>query len=712
MYNQEIKGNLARLLATENLVVEHRKVSTASFNVDDRVLTLPLWEKASETVYDLLVGHEVGHALYTPGSKDGSWEKDIPHDYYNVVEDARIEKMIKRRYPGLARDFFKGYTELNNDDFFEIKDKDLSTFSLIDRINLHFKIGAFALVPFQDDEKHFLFMIEEAETFADVTVIVRLLNDFIKRKKEEKVADVPAQEQSTGSGSGMPQNVPSQEQGENANENANEESNANEDASVDNQSQQQGGGASGPDEERSETQKAFDQNAQGLNSNNSKVWNVEYVEIGKNNLDEIIVPFNSLHKYIEQSWISQQEQKEDMNLFEHADKAFREYKASAQQEVNYLVKEFECKKSADAYARAATSKTGVLDTSKLHTYKYNDDLFKKVTVLPDGKNHGMIFILDWSGSMGNIIEPTVKQLINLMWFCRKVQIPFELYAFTYEWNNHFINPEHDYTKEKSAREHLKLGVHQRTSLLNFVSSSAKSKDFEKSILNLYRFAYYFSPGYYYDRYNVPMGCDLSGTPLNDAIITLHDVIPAFQKQTGSQKTTVCILTDGESAGCQYSVKVDRHGNDYIGSRTFDEGNQLRDRKLGKTYKVNSDYRSITQVLLQNLKDKFPEVNLVGFRIGNTGDFTSYYRYATISDSPSWSVPDIEMKKWKKEKTWEFNSVGYDSLYFMANTSLSSNTDFDVADTATKTQIKSAFVKSLKSKKTNKKILSSFAAVVS
>ena len=712
MYNQEIKGNLARLLATENLVVEHRKVSTASFNVDDRVLTLPLWEKASETVYDLLVGHEVGHALYTPGTKEGCWEKDIPHDYYNVVEDARIEKMIKRRYPGLARDFFKGYTELNNDDFFEIKDKDLSTFSLIDRINLHFKIGAFALVPFQDDEKHFLFMIEEAETFADVTVIVRLLNDFIKRKKEEKVADVPAQEQSTGSGSGMPQNVPSQEQGENANENANEESNANEDASVDNQSQQQGGGASGPDEERSETQKAFDQNAQGLNSNNSMVWNVEYVEIGKNNLDEIIVPFNSLHKYIEQSWISQQEQKEDMNLFEHADKAFREYKASAQQEVNYLVKEFECKKSADAYARAATSKTGVLDTSKLHTYKYNDDLFKKVTVLPDGKNHGMIFILDWSGSMGNIIEPTVKQLINLMWFCRKVQIPFELYAFTYEWNNHFINPEHDYTKEKSAREHLKLGVHQRTSLLNFVSSSAKSKDFEKSILNLYRFAYYFSPGYYYDRYNVPMGCDLSGTPLNDAIITLHDVIPAFQKQTGSQKTTVCILTDGESAGCQYSVKVDRHGNDYIGSRTFDEGNQLRDRKLGKTYKVNSDYRSITQVLLQNLKDKFPEINLVGFRIGNTGDFTSYYRYATISDSPSWSVPDIEMKKWKKEKTWEFNSVGYDSLYFMANTSLSSNTDFDVADTATKTQIKSAFVKSLKSKKTNKKILSSFAAVVS
>ena len=62
----EIKGNLARLLATENLVVEHRKVPTAQFNVDSRVLTLPLWDLASNAVYDMLVGHEVGHALFTP----------------------------------------------------------------------------------------------------------------------------------------------------------------------------------------------------------------------------------------------------------------------------------------------------------------------------------------------------------------------------------------------------------------------------------------------------------------------------------------------------------------------------------------------------------------------------------------------------------------------------------------------------------------------
>ena len=65
MINQEVKGTLAKLLATENLTVEHRKVTTACFDVDKRVLILPIWKSASNTVYDLLVGHEVGPVSYT-----------------------------------------------------------------------------------------------------------------------------------------------------------------------------------------------------------------------------------------------------------------------------------------------------------------------------------------------------------------------------------------------------------------------------------------------------------------------------------------------------------------------------------------------------------------------------------------------------------------------------------------------------------------------
>ena len=102
MSQQEIKGNLAKLLATENLVVEHRNVPTAQFNVDTRVLTLPNWDKASSIVYDMLVGHEVGHALFTP-NEDWTLKVQVPQSYVNVVEDVRIEKLMKRKYPGLRK---------------------------------------------------------------------------------------------------------------------------------------------------------------------------------------------------------------------------------------------------------------------------------------------------------------------------------------------------------------------------------------------------------------------------------------------------------------------------------------------------------------------------------------------------------------------------------------------------------------------------------
>jgi hypothetical protein len=134
--------------------------------------------------------------------------------------------------------------------------------------------------------------------------------------------------------------------------------------------------------------------------------------------------------------------------FSGPDSEFAKFKKSSNKEVNYLVKEFECKKSADAYSRSFTSKTGTLDCTKLHTYKYNEDLFKKVNVIPNGKNHGLIFILDWSGSMSNCLTETIKQLYNLIWFCSKVNIPFDVYAFT----NNYIREVRDSYKESPYQE--------------------------------------------------------------------------------------------------------------------------------------------------------------------------------------------------------------------------------------------------------------------
>ena len=96
MVNYEIKSQLAKLLATEDIIVENKNVETAQFDVHNRVLTLPRWSFASNVVYDLLVGHEVGHALFTP---DEEWYEtcNVPQSIVNVVEDARIEKLMKRK---------------------------------------------------------------------------------------------------------------------------------------------------------------------------------------------------------------------------------------------------------------------------------------------------------------------------------------------------------------------------------------------------------------------------------------------------------------------------------------------------------------------------------------------------------------------------------------------------------------------------------------
>ena len=109
---------------------------------------------------------------------------------------------------------------------------------------------------------------------------------------------------------------------------------------------------------------------------------------------------------------------------------FKKFLTSIKRDVNFMVQQFEMKKSADAYARQQTHKTGVLNTGVLHNYKLTDDLFLRQTVTPDGKNHGMMMFIDWSGSMSTNIVAVVKQLITLVQFCRKVQIPFEVYTFT------------------------------------------------------------------------------------------------------------------------------------------------------------------------------------------------------------------------------------------------------------------------------------------
>ena len=720
----EIKSQLAKLLATEDLVVEHKKVSTACFNVHTRVLTLPLWEKASNTVYDLLVGHEVGHALFTP---DVDWTETvkIPSQFVNVVEDARIEKLMKRKYMGLAKTFFNGYKELNEEDFFRLEDENIASFNLADRANLYFKVGNFVTLNFTAKEKEIIDMISSAESFSDVLIAAEELYKYCKKEKEQqqKVSDFDSHQQQGDSQSSSSEiaetdDSSSEEDGESNN-------------SQPNSDESYGGTAQGDeiqntanDEEEPEVRTAESLEDKIRDLVNHDGYENVYVEIPQVNLDTVIGNNADVHKEIDASFNHQQkkynevcdERKWDrVNLFKYADEDYKKFKLSAQKEVNYLVKEFECRKAADSYARATTARTGILDTSRLHSYKYTEDLFKKVSVIPDGKNHGLIFVLDWSGSMASVIQDTCKQLFNLVWFCKKVAIPFEVYAFTNEWRRGEYNYETqshgaaDRTPHYEAKEGL-IQVEETFALMNLLTSKVSGKELDHQMLNIWRLAVCFNDSYR-AKYTYSNRLALSGTPLNEALMTLHQILPKFQRENKLQKVQCIVLTDGEANYPPYHVEIKRNyeSDPYIGTRGINPDKTfLRDRKLGITYKFDYGYHQFTEILLHNLKDKFPSVNFIGIRVlegRNASRFISLYH------NQSDKQYEVIQNDWKKLKSFTITNSGYDAYFGLSSSALSQDAEFEVAEDATKSQIKSAFVKSLKTKKLNKKVLGEFISLV-
>ena len=70
-----------------------------------------------------------------------------------------------------------------------------------------------------------------------------------------------------------------------------------------------------------------------------------------------------------------------------------------------------------------------------------------------------------------------------------------------------------------------------------------------------------------------------------------------------------------------------------------------------------------------------------------------------------------IKDCRKYKAFSIKNSGYDAYFGMSADSLSEDAEFDVDESATKAQIKKAFVKSLKVKKLNKKVLGEFVSLV-
>lgn len=697
-----VKEQLSKLLAKENINIEHAPVETAMFNLETRTLTLPTWsEEVSNDLYDLLISHEVGHALFTPTDRAIEVFNDdhFPniHFFLNVVEDARIERMIKDEYPGLKKNYHFGYKELLNKDFFSLKDKNIDSLPLIDRLNLNEKIGSFTLIKFSEKEKQFINQIRNTKTFEDVIYVAKKLymyskqEQIIRNKIEEsenfdleysdEYLDTIADKVIEGLDSFEGKNAKSFSAGNNASSNNLldelnkflKENNITEEEFKDFIPE-------------SQTQENFQENLKRLSEITSQNKTV-YTQFPSIKYKEHIVPVERVLKNISITIIDKS----------HLSKIRKNTKKS----VEYLIKMFELKKSATFYVKNKINKTGTIDTSKLFSYKYNEDIFKKINTVPEGKSHGMIMLLDWSGSMnGTKVQECFAQIVATVTFCKKMNIPFSVFLFGCNFMEHanYVNRYSASQKFVDTINFKENDIYSHSlnySLVEILNSDLNKNNFEY-LLNAFA-----TMVYTHDYRNFEMG----GTPIIESCHIIDNYIPYFKEKHKIEICNFLVITDGIG---NYIDNI--YGNKSYGMKKISNYSRkyVRDTETKKLYKID-DNNDLLNIKLNIIRDKH-KCNLIGFFVGSIQENQQIVDiYAQISER-------VDIKKsLKKNGCATIENVGYDEFHLVISQNVSNPklviTKKDDKEFTTRT-LTSAFTKFLKKKTLSKIVLSKFVERIS
>ena len=698
-------SSLPKLLAKENISIRHGNYQTPWFDIKNRVLGLPLWKDMGKDVYDLFVGHEVGHALETPyeGWHD-SPEKLVgcPRSYINVVEDARIERKVKSRYPGLVGPFSRAYAKLFDDNFFGTDDIDMSSLRIIDKINLQAKVGAHVELEFNDEEQAFMDRANTTEDFQEVLDLVKDIVAYDKSLEEDKDEEEDNNDDQTEE-----PNDDSEENDSEGYDGGDEESEEETDApgSSDEEDEQaeedldeDQAPTKGSEGSVSITDEAFRSNESSLldiDEDGRQILAVE--DISKEVKKDIVIPYAELKA-------QRQLRRDTMNLHVVAEvnsleQQFPKYMKDVKRSVGIAVKEFEMRKAATQWAKATTAKTGVIDVNKLYSYKTSEDIFKQTTRLHDAKSHGMIMLIDYSGSMYESLPKVLEQLIHLVLFCKQVNIPFDVYAFTttnqklnyYDLRNRGLLFDGDMDLDDLAMPML-------------TSSKLKKADFIDSIKALYLRA----KGSYYVAREVAAPCeDFGSTPLNQALVMAHSLIKEFKGKNAVEKMNLVVLSDGDAN----RIQAFRDGgleDNKVETRGMFKGINMRiDGKMVKAENTNN----VTQALLENINKRY-NTSTIGFFMADDNRMFNH----KIAQIHGWddSHRNEANKEYRKNKcVVRKSALGYDEFYLIkgGNKLAVEDDEFGVTSDQTKNQMANAFKKYSKSKKQNKVLMTTFGRIV-
>jgi hypothetical protein len=752
--NLDQQSTLARLLAKENISVIHGSYRTAWFDPQKRVLALPIWKNRGKAVYDMLTGHEVGHALYTPAK---GWHdaiddiKGAPKAYLNILEDVRIERKVQDLYPGLRFQFQKAYKNLAEDDFFGIvKDNiDIDAARVIDKINVKAKLGPNIQVDFKPIEFEFFARSFETETFDDVVALAKEIYEYQKSlMKKVKVPptitlptfDIPPDEEMMQEDSSeyekpeeedtpleQPQELlqdeekPEEEEVEKEDEKPKNGKTGTGTDGIQEEADKDDikDGPSSKDETEEEpdpidleslTDKAFRDKESELVAASEMKGTMLY-NINKIRQPEIVIDYKEYYNEWKRHLGEMDPYYSDTlkRQLPELDDNYKRFRTDTDMAAAYMAKEFELRKAAYQYSRSSVQKTGIINTNKLHAYKYSEDIFLKSTKLANYKNHGMMMFIDFSGSMQNNIGATIRQLLNLTTFCRMVQIPFEVYAFTTR-----VRADKDGDDVKYDEYCDSEIIPQKFNLLNMMSSRMTRSEYNEASRMLWNLSMAWDSKLnqrYINSWN-----HLHSTPLNTCIVYAEELIAKFKSKHNVEKMTAMFLTDGESDSFQIRMteEGDAHRTEKDSYYSY-RGKPAIVRLNGKSIHVKAvNSADMTEGLLRHLKTS-TNTNVLGF-------FISDYRNQAVAKATS-EAPVGKYGQFRDKYTEQMNKnrcliedgiFGYDRYFGLCAKYMDvTENEFGdmVEDGASKNKIKTAFAKMSKSKRVNRILLNAFVDAI-
>lgn len=743
-YSVESKSQLAKLLATENLTIQHQKIRTAKFDTLNRVLYCPIWDDMTGDLYDLLLGHEVGHALYTPkeGWHDAVSDKGENYKrFLNVIEDARIEKKIKRKYPGIRKSFINGYSNLLERNFFGIKNQNVNDLAFIDRLNLYTKGGTMLGIAFDEKEQAMLTKVEAVETWNDVLKICDEIFDYSKEEQSKKQIMSPHNDfedfEDYDAESDDDENYDDYDTEESEDEYDSEKpvKNSSENGDEDDEGLNQNNLLNREKESKKfgEENQEFEPDCvtdEAFRENESKLLDEKCRDFRYMNVPKLVNPkavytgYKRVHELMEKFF-------KDHNVIQYhngtPENLVKEFKNRNDRYISLLAKEFEMKKSAKSYSKAKISDTGDIDVNKIYKYQIEDNIFRKMTVLPKGKSHGLVLLLDKSGSMRDNMSGSIEQILILTAFCRKVNIPFSVYGFGDCDHIRRIDVTDDvYLKQRGipafSRKAGEMDI-EGVYLREYLNSNMKTGEYNRCVKNMILLANAYS--FNKPKFNIPPSEGLNMTPLIQSIFAIEPAISKFKIKNNLDIVNLIVVHDGDADSCGYHLKYDENRNNisWEGWSHTRENVIVADNSIKFQMKLdpNISYpgEALREASFEWLRKK-TGVRIFGFFITSKSrrrllnDIQQKYKNEKgESVNKGYICNDVRMlaAQVKKEKFLESYNKGYNRFYLLPSGEdlKIENEEIEIDGKFTANKLKNAFMKFNKKRQVNRVLVSKFIA---